>query len=132
MVAKFHFLSKLRFYPNIILTNRLQPSAMVDETTCAACDFNRPGATCQRSMAWMWRGECSKSYVLKNTVLQFTSLFRTYNRISHMCQKIELQFRSLIKTYIEPLLNITCAASHLEDQIFSSIVRQLSEIFSHI
>jgi len=47
-------------YPNIILTNRLQPSAMVDETTCAACDFNRPGATCQRSMSWMWRGEYSE------------------------------------------------------------------------
>ncbi|XP_068086023.1 DNA polymerase epsilon catalytic subunit 1 [Anabrus simplex] len=44
-------------YPNIILTNRLQPSAMVNETVCAACDFNRPGATCQRSMTWMWRGE---------------------------------------------------------------------------
>ncbi|XP_046401826.1 DNA polymerase epsilon catalytic subunit 1 [Ischnura elegans] len=44
-------------YPNIILTNRLQPSAMVDETTCAACDFNRPGATCQRSMTWLWRGD---------------------------------------------------------------------------
>ncbi|MCL4127577.1 UNVERIFIED_CONTAM: hypothetical protein GTU68_024765 [Idotea baltica] len=44
-------------YPNIILTNRLQPSAMVDETVCAACDFNRPGATCQRKMSWIWRGE---------------------------------------------------------------------------
>ncbi|XP_061624174.1 DNA polymerase epsilon catalytic subunit A isoform X2 [Phyllopteryx taeniolatus] len=44
-------------YPNIILTNRLQPSAMVDEATCAACDFNRPGATCQRRMAWHWRGQ---------------------------------------------------------------------------
>ncbi|XP_010602547.1 DNA polymerase epsilon catalytic subunit A isoform X3 [Fukomys damarensis] len=44
-------------YPNIILTNRLQPSAMVDEVTCAACDFNRPGANCQRKMAWQWRGE---------------------------------------------------------------------------
>ncbi|CAE1311507.1 POLE [Acanthosepion pharaonis] len=44
-------------YPNIILTNRLQPSAMVDEETCAACDFNKPGATCQRKMTWMWRGE---------------------------------------------------------------------------
>ena len=44
-------------YPNIILTNRLQPSAMVDETVCAACDFNRPGAKCQRRMPWMWRGE---------------------------------------------------------------------------
>ncbi|CAH2294918.1 DNA polymerase epsilon catalytic subunit A [Pelobates cultripes] len=44
-------------YPNIILTNRLQPSAMVDEATCAACDFNKPGATCQRKMTWQWRGE---------------------------------------------------------------------------
>ncbi|XP_053408498.1 DNA polymerase epsilon catalytic subunit A-like [Mercenaria mercenaria] len=44
-------------YPNIILTNRLQPPAIVDEATCAACDFNKPGATCQRKMPWMWRGE---------------------------------------------------------------------------
>ena len=44
-------------YPNIILTNRLQPSAIVHEADCAACDFNVPGARCQRSMKWMWRGE---------------------------------------------------------------------------
>ncbi|KAH9489960.1 hypothetical protein Btru_036333 [Bulinus truncatus] len=44
-------------YPNIILTNRLQPPAIVDEETCAACDFNKPGARCQRNMPWMWRGE---------------------------------------------------------------------------
>ncbi|XP_043835295.1 DNA polymerase epsilon catalytic subunit A [Dromiciops gliroides] len=44
-------------YPNIILTNRLQPSAMVNEATCAACDFNKPGANCQRKMTWQWRGE---------------------------------------------------------------------------
>ena len=46
-------------YPNIILTNRLQPSAMVNETICAACDYNKPGALCQRNMKWMWRGEYS-------------------------------------------------------------------------
>lgn len=44
-------------YPNIILTNRLQPSAMVNEEICAACDFNIPGAKCQRTMTWQWRGE---------------------------------------------------------------------------
>ncbi|KAG0692675.1 DNA polymerase epsilon catalytic subunit A [Chionoecetes opilio] len=44
-------------YPNIILTNRLQPSAMVDESACAVCDFNKPGATCQRKMSWIWRGD---------------------------------------------------------------------------
>jgi DNA polymerase epsilon subunit 1 len=47
-------------YPNIILTNRLQPCAMVDETICASCDFNRPGARCQRNMSWMWRAEYSE------------------------------------------------------------------------
>ncbi|CAH0594349.1 unnamed protein product [Chrysodeixis includens] len=44
-------------YPNIILTNRLQPSAMVNTSVCAVCDYNRPGASCQRHMDWMWRGE---------------------------------------------------------------------------
>ncbi|XP_065196318.1 DNA polymerase epsilon catalytic subunit A-like [Sycon ciliatum] len=44
-------------YPNIILTNRLQPPSMVDEATCAACDFNKPGSHCQRKMEWQWRGD---------------------------------------------------------------------------
>lgn len=44
-------------YPNIILTNRLQPSAMVTEQDCAACDFNKPDAECKRKMDWLWRGE---------------------------------------------------------------------------
>ncbi|CAB0040429.1 unnamed protein product [Trichogramma brassicae] len=48
-------------YPNIILTNRLQPYAMVDESACAACDYNKPGAQCQRNMEWMWRGEYLKA-----------------------------------------------------------------------
>lgn len=29
-------------YPNIILTNRLQPSAVVNQEICASCDFNKP------------------------------------------------------------------------------------------
>ena len=44
-------------YPNIILTNRLQPSAIVDESDCSACDFNKPGARCQKKMKWIWRSE---------------------------------------------------------------------------
>ena len=44
-------------YPNIMLTNRLQPPSIVDEATCAVCDFNKPGKTCQRKMTWSWRGE---------------------------------------------------------------------------
>ncbi|KAG9322756.1 hypothetical protein KVV02_007016 [Mortierella alpina] len=44
-------------YPNIILTNRLQPDSIVDESTCAACDFNKVGKECDRRMTWSWRGE---------------------------------------------------------------------------
>lgn len=45
-------------YPNIILTNRLQPSSMVSETDCAACVFNAdPDAACKRPMPWSWRAE---------------------------------------------------------------------------
>jgi DNA polymerase epsilon subunit 1 len=44
-------------YPNIILTNRLQPSAIVTDTQCAACDYNHPDKKCLREMEWVWRGE---------------------------------------------------------------------------
>jgi DNA polymerase epsilon subunit 1 len=46
-------------YPNIILTNRLQPSAMVSQQDCAACAFNRAENGCKRDMKWIWRGEYS-------------------------------------------------------------------------
>ncbi|KMZ73055.1 DNA-directed DNA polymerase [Zostera marina] len=46
-------------YPNIILTNRLQPSAIVSDEICTACDFNRPGKNCLRTLDWVWRGEIS-------------------------------------------------------------------------
>lgn len=44
-------------YPNIMLSNRLQPDSVVDEAMCASCDYNRPGMTCDRRMKWAWRGE---------------------------------------------------------------------------
>ncbi|KAK1354606.1 DNA polymerase epsilon catalytic subunit [Heracleum sosnowskyi] len=44
-------------YPNIILTNRLQPPSIVSDEVCTACDFNRPGKTCLRNLEWVWRGE---------------------------------------------------------------------------
>ena len=46
-------------YPNIILTNRLQPSAMVTVEDCASCKFNQEKNLCKRPMTWTWRGEYS-------------------------------------------------------------------------
>lgn len=37
-------------YPNIILTNRLQPGSLVSKSDCAACDFNRKENNCKRPM----------------------------------------------------------------------------------
>ena len=54
-------------YPNIILTNRLQPPAIVTDEDCAACDFNKPGKTCLRQMSWVraWgRGETTLRQVV--------------------------------------------------------------------
>ena len=42
-------------YPNIILTNRLQPTAIVNESICAKCPMKTD--KCQRRMEWQWRGE---------------------------------------------------------------------------
>ncbi|WFD34820.1 DNA-directed DNA polymerase [Malassezia cuniculi] len=44
-------------YPNIMLSNRLQPDSVVDQGTCASCDYNRPGMQCDKRMQWAWRGE---------------------------------------------------------------------------
>ncbi|KAL4468704.1 hypothetical protein ABPG74_005207 [Tetrahymena malaccensis] len=44
-------------YPNIILTNRLQPVAIVNEQICSGCLFNSAQNECKRPLDWQWRGE---------------------------------------------------------------------------
>ncbi|KAJ5266801.1 DNA polymerase epsilon catalytic subunit A [Penicillium angulare] len=56
-VPFIYHLDVAAMYPNIMITNRLQPDSMIDESNCAACDFNRPGKSCDRRMPWAWRGE---------------------------------------------------------------------------
>ncbi len=45
---------------------RLQPSAIVTDEDCAACDFNKPGKTCLRKMTWEWRGTDSDLMCAEN------------------------------------------------------------------
>ena len=54
---RIYHLDVSAMYPNIMITNRLQPDSMIDESVCASCDFNRPGKTCDRRLPWSWRGE---------------------------------------------------------------------------
>jgi DNA polymerase epsilon subunit 1 len=44
-------------YPNIILSNRLQPVAIVNENICAGCIFNKEENDCKRKLEWQWKGE---------------------------------------------------------------------------
>uniref|UniRef100_A0A146L8J6 DNA polymerase epsilon catalytic subunit n=2 Tax=Lygus hesperus TaxID=30085 RepID=A0A146L8J6_LYGHE len=56
---KIYHLDVSAMYPNIILTNRLQPYAMVSSSTCGACEYYSPDNSnrCQRVMEWAWRGK---------------------------------------------------------------------------
>lgn len=56
-VPSIYHIDVAAMYPNIILTNRLQPSSIVDESVCAACDFNDESNRCKRRLEWMWRGD---------------------------------------------------------------------------
>ena len=44
-------------YPNIILTNRLQPTSIVNEQICAGCLYNKEENNCKRKLDWQWRAE---------------------------------------------------------------------------
>jgi len=74
-------------YPNIILSNRLQPSAIVDDATCAACDFNQSKNGCKRRMDWIWRGDFSPA-----TRAEYE---RTKDQLSRETQRDGLSFSQL-------------------------------------
>jgi len=44
-------------YPNIILTNKLQPTSMVNDDICVRCDHNSDKSVCRRRMEWVSRVE---------------------------------------------------------------------------
>jgi DNA polymerase epsilon subunit 1 len=44
-------------YPNIILTNRLQPTACAAGTQCPTCEYHLDYDKVHRQMPWTWRGD---------------------------------------------------------------------------
>ncbi|KAH3743851.1 DNA polymerase epsilon catalytic subunit A [Pelomyxa schiedti] len=48
-------------YPNIIITNRLQPHAITNDEICAACIHNKAENRCKKKLSWQWRGECFRA-----------------------------------------------------------------------
>lgn len=69
-------------YPNIILTNRLQPSSMVTQEDCAGCDFNVKGSNCQRPMEWVWRGDYNPASYSEYTMIKTQLMYEQVDGVS--------------------------------------------------
>ncbi|EPS63800.1 hypothetical protein M569_10982, partial [Genlisea aurea] len=84
-------------YPNIILTNRLQPPSIVTDEICTACDFNRPGKNCLRKLEWVWRGE---TYMAKRS--DYHHLKRQVEfELSNSKADQELKLKERLKKYCQ-------------------------------
>ncbi|CAG8438673.1 3204_t:CDS:10 [Ambispora gerdemannii] len=70
-------------YPNIILTNRLQPDAIRAKTKNNLCNHKVSGISCDRPMNWTWRGEVFS--LNKDEIEHCRSLLKlkTYENVKH-------------------------------------------------
>ena len=76
-------------------THHTQPHAVVDEATCASCDFNKPSSTCQRDMTWAWRGDFSESHShVSKPIHSFTHSLIPVPASRNEYQTIRLQLES--------------------------------------
>lgn len=46
----------MAMYPNIIITNRLQPTSIVNDKICANCQFDNETA-CKKQMGWQYKAK---------------------------------------------------------------------------
>lgn len=55
--GKIYHLDVGAMYPNIILTNRLQPVSIVDQNICIRCDYNNAENKCKKKMDWISKAD---------------------------------------------------------------------------
>lgn len=79
-------------YPNIILTNRLQPTAIVNEQICANCLFNEPVNRCKRELGWEWKAQYYplsraeyEKLKLETPAKDLASIIKSYCQKSYKC-----------------------------------------------
>ena len=90
-------------YPNIILTNRLQPTAIVSEEFCAGCAFNKPENDCKRRLDWQWKGELfnikkSEFEYVKNTLIEEEGL-HTRTQTNAESQQFRQKLKQRVQKY---------------------------------
>ena len=83
-------------YPNIILSNRLQPSAVRTREMCASCPYNNSCDNCKRQMTWKWRGD-----VMPLNRQEFDQLSQQYERDGEVLDGTTLppELKKRVKNY---------------------------------
>ncbi|SCU99256.1 LAME_0G02454g1_1 [Lachancea meyersii CBS 8951] len=82
-------------YPNIMITNRLQPDSVKSDRDCAGCDFNRPGKACDRKLQWSWRGEYFPSKMDEYSMVKRALQNETFSNKNKKSFKKLLSFEEL-------------------------------------
>ena len=97
-------------YPNIILTNRLQPTAIVNNRICSNCIYNEPKNNCKKNMGWDWKAQYYpisqpeyEKIKLENKRDDLKQAIKTY------CQK---NYKRYHKTVIEYKEDTVCMREH--------------------
>ena len=97
-------------YPNIILTNRLQPTAIVNNRICSNCIYNEPKNNCKKNMGWDWKATYYpisqpeyEKIKLENSTADLKQAIKTY------CQK---NYKRYHKTVIEYKEDTVCMREH--------------------
>ena len=86
-------------YPNIILSNRLQPVSIVNDEICTSCCFNLAENNCKRNLEWQWKVTyfplIKKEYEdIKNNLLTEYDKYKTVDE-----KKLKTELVSRLKTY---------------------------------
>ncbi|CCE62107.1 hypothetical protein TPHA_0B04380 [Tetrapisispora phaffii CBS 4417] len=85
-------------YPNIMITNRLQPDSIKSERDCASCDFNRPSKKCDRRLKWAWRGNFFPTKMDEYNMIKRALQNETFKNKNKMSKKPFLTFDELSYT----------------------------------
>ncbi|KYQ91238.1 putative DNA polymerase epsilon subunit A [Tieghemostelium lacteum] len=104
-------------YPNIILTNKLQPSAIVTEEDCASCVYNKPENKCQRTLDWEWRGDYTPSnHSEYKLILQQLESERFGPNNKPYSELDELEKQQLLKTRLKEYSRKVYKKTHVVSQ----------------
>ena len=83
-------------YPNIILSNRLQPTAITNRSICASCPYNNDCNRCKKVMPWKWRGDYLP--LNKSEFDQINNQYRK-DKHEHVEEKLPAEVKKRAKEY---------------------------------